>query len=94
MAIQKRTIGGVTTASSAGAGLGLAVAEVLAHLFPGLAGIEMPLSIIITVLFGLVAGWLVPPKQQEVVEELVEELDIEDMYEPYTPGKHAEELGQ
>ena len=86
----KRSIKGVTTASAAGGGLGAALAQVIIHVFPYMEGTEAALSVILTVLVGLLGGYLVPP--QDEVEETVEtiyEIDYDD-----EPGAHAGEYDE
>ena len=86
MAIQKRSVGGVTTASATGGGLGAALAQLVIHIFPYMEGTEAALSVILTVLVGLLGGYLVPPAQDEEFEELIE-FD-------YEPGAHAGEYDE
>lgn len=87
----KRSIKGVTTASAAGGGLGAALAQVIIHVFPYMEGTEAALSVILTVLVGLLGGYLVPPKDEEVEHtvETVYELDYD-----YEPGAHAGEYDE
>ena len=85
MANQKRSIKGVTTASAAGGGLGAALAQLVIHIFPYMEGTEAALSVILTVLVGLLGGYLVPPQDEEF-EELIE-FD-------YEPGAHAGEYDE
>ena len=82
----KRSIKGVTTASAAGGGLGAALAQVVIHVFPYMEGTEAALSVILTVLVGLLGGYLVPPAQDEEFEEVIE-FD-------YEPGAHAGEYDE
>lgn len=59
---RKRTVGPVTAAASAGGGLGHALADIFVHFFPALEPVGGSLGIVITVMLGLIAGYLVPPK--------------------------------
>lgn len=91
MAIQKRSVGGVTTASAAGGGLGAALAQLVIHIFPYMEGTEAALSVVLTVLVGLLGGYLVPPKDEGV------EQTVETVYElgyDYEPGAHAGEYDE
>src|SRR5699024_2613283 len=90
MANQKRSIKGVTTASATGGGLGAALAQLVIHIFPYMEGTEAALSVILTVLVGLLGGYLVPPSKDEEVEETTETFEL-DYDEEYVPGKHAGE---
>lgn len=87
---RKRTIKQGSTAAAAGGGLGGAVSQVIVHFFPSMEGIEGPLAFILTVLFGLLSAYLVPPSKDEEVEETTEMLEL-DYDEEYVPGKHAGE---
>lgn len=76
----KRSIKGVTTASAAGGGLGAALAQLIIHVFPYMEGTETALSVVLTVLTGLLGGYLVPPAQDEGLD--------------YEPGAHAGEYDE
>lgn len=85
----KRSIKGVTTASATGGGLGAALAQLVIHLFPYMEGTEAALSVVMTVLVGLLGGYLVPPKDP-ADGVILDDLDL-DHSEEHTSGIHAAE---
>lgn len=90
MANHKRSIKGATTASAAGGGLGAALAQLVIHIFPYMEGTEAALSVVMTVLVGLLGGYLVPPKDP-ADGVILDDLDL-DHSEEHTSGIHAAEV--
>lgn len=64
-----RSIGRVTTSSTAGAGLGAALSQIIIHLVPSLGPVEAAVSVVLTVLLGLLGGYLVPPTKPAIVTD-------------------------
>lgn len=71
MATQKRTVGTVTGATTAGGGLGAALSRIAVEFFPRLENVEAAVTVVLTVALALVAGYLVPPKDREQVGDII-----------------------
>lgn len=81
-----RKVGAVTSTTAVGATLGAAVANVLVELIPALGRVEeASIAVILTAVFGLIAGYFVPPRKEEEIviddEPDLEDLPEEDEYE-------------
>lgn len=88
---QNRTVGPVTSATAVGGGLGAALAQILVHLWPYLEPVESAVTVVLTAILALVAGYLVPPKDPEG-NLVFDEIDLEesDMEPEVSTGAHAE----
>ena len=74
---QKRQVGKVTGVTTAGGGLGAALAQIAVEFIPRLENVEAAVTVVLTVALALVAGYLVPPEHRDVVTDA---LDID--YDP------------
>ena len=70
---QSRTVGVVTGATTAGGGLGAAIAQILIEFFPRLENVEAAVTVVLTVALALVAGYLVPNRDREKVQQILEQ---------------------
>lgn len=61
----KRTVGAVTGTSTAGATAGAAIAQIITWAWPQTAEIEAAITVLLTLALGILAGWAVPPKDDE-----------------------------
>lgn len=62
MATEPRKVGTVTGATAGGATAGAALAQVLVWAYPDAEPIEAALTVLLTLGFGFLGGWIVPPK--------------------------------
>lgn len=69
--LNKRSVGPVTGASASGGGLGAALSEILVHSFPSWQGIETPITVVLTVGLALIGGYLIPPKDRDLWNEVL-----------------------
>ncbi|PXA76484.1 hypothetical protein [Auritidibacter sp. NML100628] len=65
--MQKRKIGPVTGATTVGGALGASIAQIIIHFVPSLQPLESAVTVIITVILAVTAGWLVPPQAPTVL---------------------------
>ena len=69
MADRKRQVGKVTGVTTAGGGLGAALAQILVHVWPYLEPVEPAVTVVLTVILALVFGWAVPPQDDKTTDE-------------------------
>ena len=84
---QNRQIGPVTGASAVGGSLGAAIGQLIVHFFPTLQPVETSVTVIITAVLALTAGYLVPPKDP-ADGVILEDLDL-DRPDEHPDGDHA-----
>lgn len=63
-----RKVGTVTGAASGGAAAGAAIAQIVTWAWPDAEPIEPALTVLLTLGFGFIAGWLVPPRRGDSVD--------------------------
>ena len=84
---QNRVVGPVTSAATAGGGLGAAIAQIIIHFWPYLEPVESAVTVVLTVVLALVGGFLVPPKDP-ADGVILEDLDL-DHTDEHPDGDHA-----
>ena len=101
----KRTVGPVTTSATVGAGVGVALAQLVVLVFPDLAPGEFALSVVLTSLLGLLGGFLVPSQKPAIVTDTAdpnvfsgqdnvvegERVAVPDYHAPAVESDHMEE---
>lgn len=63
MGTEPRKVGTVTGAASGGAAAGAALAQIAVWAWPDAEPIEAALTVLLTLGFGFIGGWLVPPSR-------------------------------
>ncbi|MDY6054331.1 hypothetical protein [Micrococcus sp.] len=82
----RRTVGPVTGAATAGGVIGVAIAQIITHIWPELDPIQDPIAVLLTAALALVGGWLVPPQRPGLVQPTPDP-DVWAGHGPEAPGE-------